>query len=182
MTRESNLGKWEHHYRRLKRPGYYADPASYVTAAEFLAPCASIEDWGCGKGGMRLHWGKGYLGVDGSASQFADVVADLADYRSDTPGILVRHVLEHDVNWEMILANAVASFRERMVLVLFTPMQEQTTVLQWVRGYRKVPDIGFAAADIERHFEGLIWTARDVESKTDYGVERIYQIERPGAS
>jgi hypothetical protein len=31
------------------------------------------------------------LGIDGSASPFADVIADLRDYHSTTPGLFLRH-------------------------------------------------------------------------------------------
>lgn len=180
---ESNLGKWDRFYVRIEEgtpPSLYGDQATYRIAAEWLEPAGAIEDWGCGRGGMRKFWDGEYLGVDGSASPFADVVADLVEYRSSTPGLLLRHVLEHDLGWETILDNAIASFTQRMVLVLFTPVQPETHVLKWIQGYRRVPDIGFAPADIEARFDsGVRFELQTIDGTgTDYGSERVYLLER----
>jgi hypothetical protein len=44
-----------------------------------------------------------------SSPRCAEVV-DLAHYRSNVPGIFMRHILEHNYEWARILDNALASF------------------------------------------------------------------------
>jgi len=62
-----------------------------------------------------------YIGIDGSDTPFASRIADLRTYRSKAEGILIRHVLEHNYDWEAILAGAVESFQKKLCLILFTP-------------------------------------------------------------
>ena len=92
-----------------------------------------IEDWGCGLGGFRAFVPAGkYRGIDGSHSPFADEVVDLTTYTSEAEGVFIRHVLGHDHAWEAILRNAVASFRRKLVLVLFTPFRgSSSTDCSW---------------------------------------------------
>jgi hypothetical protein len=95
----------------------YGDSTTYHLAADFLIDVAEVEDWGCGYGGFRKFCKTKYIGIDGSSySPAASKIVDLADYRSEAEGILVRHVLEHNYEWESILQNAVSSFRKKMCL------------------------------------------------------------------
>ena len=43
-------------------------------------------------------------------------------YRRIVPGILLRHVLEHNYKWPVILQNALEDFTVRMVIVLHIPL------------------------------------------------------------
>ena len=98
--------------------------------------CQTVEDWGCGLGWFRRYISppREYLGIDGSASPFADIVHDLRTYRSGKPhGILMRHVLEHNHHWKPILDNAIASFTKGLCLILFTPWQVKTSVLAIIK-------------------------------------------------
>src|SRR3954447_20891825 len=107
----ANLGKWDTWYAGLSEPEPYGDVMSYRLAAEWLASCASIADWGCGKGAFRgFVDADRYVGFDGSSTPFADRVVDLTDFGYASDGILLRHVIEHDYEWRKILHNAAASF------------------------------------------------------------------------
>lgn len=173
----SNVGKWDGWYATgLDAPQAYGDEITYRIAGEFLSGLA-VADWGCGKGFFStIHDGE-YVGVDGSATPFATVTADLVEYREPSEGILLRHVLEHDHNWKLILDNALASFTKRMVLVLFTPLQDVTRVL--AGNPNGVPDIGFAVADITSCFGLTVrWTQETFNTNTQYGVETVFLLER----
>jgi hypothetical protein len=171
-------GRWTARYAQLTQPEPYGDDRTYRLGARLLASCALVEDWGCGSGWLRRHVPPGrYRGVDGSPSRFADVVADLREYTSDVDGVFMRHVLEHNVDWARILANAVASFRKRLVLVLFTPMVETTHVVSFCPEIQ-VPDIAFSETDLVRAFCGLEWKRRELTTRTHFGVETMYVVTR----
>lgn len=176
----SNVGKWDHWYAGLVEPAAYGDTATYQMCADWLADCATVEDWGCGKGWARRFFGAGrYVGVDGSRTPYADVIADLADYRSDVDGVMMRHVLEHDDSWPRILANASTSARLRLAIVLFTPLAERTRRIAWTPTVG-VPDIGFRLGDLIGPLEADGWTV-DVETlatNTQYGTETILRCKR----
>ena len=118
----SMLGRWTPWYGGGQRRAVCYGPSdSYRVAEEWLAGL-DVEDWGCGYAQFReFHHGL-YRGVDGTAG-WAEHVADLTTYRCSPPaeGLLIRHVLEHNHEWRLILANAIESFTKRLVLVVFTP-------------------------------------------------------------
>lgn len=179
----SNRGRWDNWYVGLRRndPQPYGNSDSYQILADWMAGCDTVEDWGCGKGWMRQFVPDtvAYIGVDGSHTPFADIIVDLRHYRPDPKpcGIMIRHVLEHDHHWEMILANAVASARQRLGIALFTPMQDQTRVIDHTEVV-DVPDIGFAESDLVELFADHDWTRIDLPaSPTKYGTETVYLID-----
>jgi hypothetical protein len=178
----TNIGKWAAWYQGLEGPWPYGDTTSYEIGAAWLAGCARTEDWGCGAGWLRtLIPPDRYRGLDGTASPFCDEVVDLVAYRSCTPGVFMRHVLEHNYEWARILDNAVASFTERMALILFTPERAATETI----GFRPdigVPDIAFRLADISDRFPlDVTYTVQRILSATQYGGETILLLERhPG--
>jgi hypothetical protein len=177
----SNAGRWESRYRSLVSPHPYGETRTYEKAAQYLAGLATVEDWGCGCAWLKKYLPASvrYKGIDGTASPFADEVTDLATYRSDVEGVVLRHVLEHDPNWSRILGNAVASFRRRLVLVLFTPFAETTRPIAQ-NASLGVPDLSFAKADLVRHFAGLRWSLEEnVATRTQYGVEHVFYVEKP---
>lgn len=178
----SNLGKWNDWYAGLEEPAPFGATDSYRLGAEFLADCATVEDWGCGLGWFRQFRTGPYVGVDGSQSPFADRIVDLGTYRSDCDGIFMRHVLEHNYAWRPILLNAVASFRHKMVLAIFTPWSDgETREIRFVERVG-VPDIAFRQRDIEELLGGLEWELRELCSpQVIYGVEHVYLIGRPPA-
>ena len=175
----TNIGKWVEWYRGLEQPWPYGETTSYEIGAAWLAHCALTEDWGCGAGWLRtLIPPERYRGIDGSASPVCDDVVDLVAYRSRVPGIFMRHVLEHNHEWSRILDNALSSFKERMVLILFTPESETTQEIARTPGV-DVPDIAFRLADITDHFPAdVTYTVRRITSSTQYGRETILLLER----
>src|SRR5262249_18621560 len=118
------IGKWD--YRGLAQFPY-DDETTYKKAMAFLDGHGIIEDWGCGTAYAKRFVTKSiYIGIDGSKSSFTDRIVDLREYTSDADCILIRHVLEHNYDWKMILTNAVKSFKRRMVLIIFTPLTNHT--------------------------------------------------------
>ena len=174
-------GKWDDHYRDLQALEPYGQDESYRLIAEWLSPCASIEDWGCGKGWLRRFIDEdAYRGIDGSCSPFADIVADLTTYTSKVEGIALRHVLEHSDDWPDILANALESFEVRLCIVLFTPLTDETTVLMREPEYGDVPVISFALDDILAPIRASGCEVEEIETIAGsfYGVETIIRASR----
>ena len=182
-SQSSNVGKWNAWYDGLSRthaPIMYADAATYLAAGAFLADAAEVEDWGCGGGGFRQFCLTKYVGLDGSNTPFADKIVDLCTYRSTAPGIMLRHVLEHNYEWEAILEGAIQSFQEKLCLILFTPFAEHTKEIAHNRNLGvDVPDLSFSRHDIEKHFVGLTWKLiPNVRTQSQYGVEHVYFVWR----
>lgn len=174
----SAIGRWAGWYEDVSEPVPYGLTVTYELGAAFLADCALVEDWGCGTGWMRQHFPEGrYVGLDGTASAHADRVVDLECYASRTPGIFMRHVLEHNYEWRRILQNACKSFTQRFVLVLFTPLVEETREVAFVAD-PGVPDIAFALADITAFLDVFNWRCETLPSETAYGEETIFYVER----
>src|SRR5271166_500073 len=114
------LGRWDPWYATGQRLAACYGPLDTYRIAEDWLRGLSIEDWGCGYAQFKdVHEGP-YRGVDGTKG-WADVVADLRVHTTRCEGLLLRHVLEHNPDWRVLLANAVQSFTKRMVLVVFTP-------------------------------------------------------------
>lgn len=174
----SPVGLWEQAYEGVLDARAYGDQVTYRIGADYLSDCEVVEDWGCGLGWMRALVGDHrYRGIDGSDSRFADVVADLATYRSLADGIFIRHVLEHNEGWAAILTNAVASFRRRLVVVVFTPLGDTTRVI--ARCPRiGVPDISLSRVELVVHFASLRWTERTLKTSSHYGEETMFFVER----
>ena len=178
------LGKWDDWYSNLTLEDEgafrYADTVTYPMAGGFLSDMEEVEDWGCGAAGFKRFFNGSYTGVDGSHTPFADKIVDLRTYTSDTQSIMMRHVLEHNYDWSEVLSNAVASFREKFCLVLFTPFVEETKEIahNLVHGV-DVPDIAFNPEDIEKHLVGCTWNLVDnIATNSGYGVEHIYYIKK----
>lgn len=171
-------GRWDK-YHEHAQPQPYGDPSTYDLGARWLRSCDWVEDWGCGLGWARFYFPSWrYRGIDGSQGPAVDEIVDLTTYRSEVPGIFMRHVLEHNPEWSKVLDNAVASFTHRMALILFTPMADRTHQIAWNAGY-EVPDISFSAKDLESKFpDGVDFRVEDRRTSSQYGTERIYYLEK----
>ncbi|MCK9351244.1 MAG: glycosyltransferase domain-containing protein [Candidatus Paceibacterota bacterium] len=185
MPNDSMLGKWDRWYKNVGDMGAfrYGDTVTYGMAADFMADIEEVEDWGCGTGGFKRFYKGKYVGVDGSANKFVDKVADLRVYRTNVDGIVMRHVLEHNYDWKPVLENAVASFNKKLCLIIFTPFSDATKQVAHNKKYGvDVPDISFSKKDIEGCFAGLNFRREEnIKTKTGYGVEHIYFIEKENA-
>lgn len=172
---------WEHRKYDHDDSRPYGQVTTYEKGFGWLLEeCEFIEDWGCGSAWGRQYVPAGhYRGIDGSpeAAHFADVVSDLRYYQSPgVDGIFMRHILEHNLDWHLILDNAIKSFRKRYCLVLFTPFSEQTRRLTGNGLY----DLSFRKDELTDRFgPDVTWTDEHLETATQYGVEHMFFIERP---
>jgi hypothetical protein len=183
----SNVGKWDGWYQGLTPQDMgafrYGETVTYLMAAAFLADLSEVEDWGCGAGGFKRFCRGRYVGVDGSNTPFADRIVDLCTYTSRVEGLVMRHVLEHNYEWEKILDGAVRSFTRKFCLILFTPFSDVTREIAHNRAYGvDVPDLSLSRSSIEARFVGLKWELFDnIATATGYGVEHVYLVWRPEA-
>lgn len=177
---DKNVGKWNIWYKNLAQIEAYGDTITYTIGADFLSTCETVEDWGCGKGWFRKFRETGYIGLDGSQTPYADKVIDLTEYRSTVDGIFMRHVLEHNYEWKAVLENALESFREKMVLIIFTPFSDETKEIAFFPEIG-VPDISFSKEELQNIIKDhkCNYTLREgLETDTAYGVEHIFLIEK----
>lgn len=175
MGKLSGAGRWAPWYA-TGRPVSYGETVTYQMAADWLAGLA-VEDWGCGCAAFRGFHDGPYLGVDGTPG-WADEVVDLVTRRSETPGLLLRHVLEHNEEWPAILANATASASERIVVVTFVPDGDGQRV-GWCEELG-VPDIAVPHSAIDAalaDWQVERWTGA---TATAYGSESAWLARRSG--
>lgn len=175
---------WDYFYKVWPKKSHMAfgDTASYKLAYEWLKDCELIEDWGCGPAFFKTLCREGqYRGIDCSCTPHADEIVDLTMYHSQVPGIVMRHVLEHNIEWRAILRNALRSFTDRMVLILFTPFAEVQTKIR-VDPNNGAPTLSLVREDVGRaiaEFSDVFYTATlDVQTNTMFKQEHIYFLER----
>jgi hypothetical protein len=181
---DTNLGRWDAWYAGLEpneEGGFvYGDLTTYLMAASYFADIRMVEDWGCGTAVFRRFCLGEYIGIDGSRTPYASRIVDLCTYRSNVPGILLRHVLEHNYNWEKILLSALESFQQKLCLILFTPFSDHTHEI----GHNlslgvNAPDLAFSKVDLEKHFRSVEWKRlENIPTNTVYGSEHVYFIWR----
>lgn len=174
------LGKWNGWYKNLRQMGSfrYGNTVTYKMAEQFLSGL-EVEDWGCGAGGFkRIHQG-GYIGIDGSNTPYANKILDLSSYQSQAEAIMMRHVLEHNYDWAEILNNALVSFQKRFCLVIFTPFQEVTKEIDHNKRHGvDAPTIAFNKQKLETKLSAFKWKMKTIKTKTAYGEEHIYFIQK----
>lgn len=189
----SRLGLWDAWYAGFDRKGQFGDATTLQLAAAWLrepaAGIATVEDWGCGLAALSslLDPAQTYIGIDGSRSPFATRIADLETYRSAADAVHLRHVLEHNPRWATVLDNALASFRKRLVLTVFTPWCASTGVLARYPDFNgtgtTMIDLGFRRDDLVNRFAGLRWFSREgLPTRSQYGVEHMFFVERAGGA
>jgi hypothetical protein len=166
------LNRWYHDqvYR------YGDSDKTYQMAASFLDDGNDTEDWGSGGQWFAKFLNKSkYLPVDGSGP-LKCTIADLREYKSGVDNILIRHVLEHNLDWRLILQNAITSFQKKLCIIIFTPMQNTEGIIDNNRG--DLPDVGLPKKEFEEFLNGLDWNIETIKSKTKYGEETIYRIQK----
>lgn len=158
----------------LVHPSYGTDD-TYRLAAAWLEGCPDVADWGGGLGHFAsfLPATTRYTLVDGTSHRDGTVVADLRQYRRQASGILLRHVLEHNDEWETILRQAVQACRQRLCVVTFTPDRGRTERIKVKSGW---PVWSLAPVDVRTVLgAGLI---RDEACETSHP-EHVYYWARP---
>ena len=183
----SMLNKWD--YSKVDSMCYSdREQYSYKKPAEFLGN-NQVEDWGGGTGWAKRYFSS-YKNIDGSKHKNVDIVADLTKYVSKTDNILMRQVLEFNLDWKKILKNVKDSFAKRFCLVVMTPMTKRTYVARtWpmvdCSGVKhednRIPDIYFNKKDILDYFpesEGYKVKEEVVKSGTGWKKEWILYVEK----
>jgi len=183
-NKPSAFGDWN--YEQYNRPIKYGDEATYHVGAAALSRYESLEDWGGGTGYFKQVMA-GYnpacrvLLVDGGHSQFVDRQVNLLTYRSNTPAIFMRHVIEHNNAWETILRNACESFQNEMILILFTPFVDVQTDLYKTKS-QKGPYIAwaFSRGQITSVLDsyGFEYTIATLKTDTEFQIEHVIKIMR----
>jgi hypothetical protein len=183
----SNLGRWDRYYKNWSREKTHAFgcETTYRKGYEFLAGCERIEDWGCGYGFFRNFCAPDqYRGLDCSCTPHADENVDFVTHQTTVPGIFMRHVLEHNPEWKKVLSNALASFQERMVLILFTPLVAETVQILWDEACGN-PTYSFSLQeilDVMKSFcesQGMtIVTELHVPTRTMFKEEHLFYLEK----
>lgn len=163
---------------------------SYIKSAKFLGG-GQVEDWGCGTGWAKQYF-KDYKGIDGSPSKVVskEDVVDLVNYTSSVDNILIRQVLECNVDWRKILENVKKSFKKKFCLVIYTPIDlVETKVLAdyaitkadgIVVSTYTIPEITFKKEEILAYFPTTEFKVSEETIKTNqgYGQEWILYVER----
>jgi hypothetical protein len=164
-------------YGHLTEPAPYGSTETYELGMSYLSGLPVVEDRGCGSCFARNFLEDSrYVGVDGTDSLWTNIKTDLRTYRSKPDGIFMRHVLEHNHDWEVILKNAIEDFTHCMVLVIFTPLGEETR--QIATCGNGVPDISFKLGDLIKHFPPGNHQQKTLKTDTQYGEEIIFFINK----
>ena len=156
----------------------YGTPDTYQLAANWLAGCPTVADWGGGTGHFRHYLPPTvrYTVVDSTQQYTRQVLADLRAYAAPSDGILLRHVLDHNEAWRTILENAMLACRHRIAVVTFTPPAHATRVVKMKSGW---PILHFNVDEV-RSVMGR-WLFADIAVQTSHP-EHVYLMERPCAS
>lgn len=168
------LGLWD--YSKTHPGQKYGDDVTYEKAMTFLEDCPLVEDWGCGFGYAKKFCKTTYCGIDGSKGPETDIVADLREYKSEADGILLRHVLEHNIDWKKILDNAIASFKKKLVIILFTPFSDKTKKI--ATNGNNIPDLSFRKEEITDLLKGFTVKEEIFRTKTQYKIEILFCVSR----
>ncbi len=187
----SRLGLWDARYRTYDGDRIvYDDPSSAKIAGGWLniPSILKIEDWGGGYGGFKNFIGdhQKYICIDGSKSKFTDKIEDLTSYTSNVDAIHIRHVLEHNPEWQKILSNFLSSFKKRGVLTLFTPFSDKTTIIAKDPNFDgtgvDMVDISFSLSDLNNYFSRfkvkVAASILNIKTDTEYKVEHIFLLEK----
>lgn len=182
---ETNRGKWGTLITGEQRA--FGDQITYHRAAQFLADCEQIEDWGCGFSWfskiMTGHSDAHVQNLDGTKTDYTDRQVNLCNYRSRAEGILLRHVLEHNHDWKQVLENALHSFQRKLVIVTYTPFTEETHN----RGDHQfddgttVPVISFRLEDLQECFAKypeISVSEERIQTNTEFRDERLFYLEK----
>ena len=183
------MDKWNDWYKDITLQDIgsfrYGETHTYELGYHFLKDCNQIEDWGCGCGGFKRLINPNdnikYIGIDGSNTPFLDIKADLTEYISNTEGIFMRHILEHNYEWKKILINACNSFTKKMCLILFSDFVDNTKeIAHNLKHGVDVPDIAFSKKELFEVFDNLNikYKIESFNTNTGYNIEHVFYLEK----
>jgi hypothetical protein len=154
----------------------YDNAETYRIGMDYLADCDGVEDWGCGTAVAKRFCRTRYVGVDGSWSKWCDRVANLVQYQSPVDGIFMRHVLEHNWEWEQVLSNAMNSFKKKFALIMCHSWVEKSRYASTLEHYpyAGIAQIEFCKDDILR----LLNRRAVVEQEIQFKNETIFLVKR----
>lgn len=154
------IGRWD--YSSCREPYKYGHEESYEVGIKWLKGCRTLADWGAGAAYAErfINWKCEYIPLDGSVSAWVKNPVDLRNCKVQSEAIFMRHVLEHNPDWKLVLDNAVSSFSKKMSLILFIPLTDSTRVLRTLDN--GTVDIAFCASDLESHFSKCRWTRKEL--------------------
>jgi hypothetical protein len=95
----------------------------------------------------------------------------------------MRHVLEHNYDWKLILENACNSFTQKMCLVLFTPFSDETKeIADNLNHGVDVPDLSFDKNELIAIFNqhGIHYEVITLSTLTGYYVEHVFYLTQFG--
>lgn len=175
------MSSWDWDYTRYDRPYAFGDETTYQLGMAWLSDCKTVEDWGAGMAFARKFVvpGQEYTAIDGhhTSDRFVDHIADLREWQSRPDGIFMRHILEHNRDWRVILDNALESFQQKMALIMFTPFRDVTAPS---RGDALL-DIHFRREDLAERFIDLIDHEEHLRTGTQFSEEHIFYLRKPAA-
>lgn len=179
----SNVGRWSGW--ATSEPVQLGPLDSYQKLVEWLDGYGDIADWGGGTGlAARFVRESAYRVIDGSLSLANTELIDLADCTSVSDCIMMRHVLEHNYNWQNVLKNLVKRFNRRAAIAIGTPLETETRLHHVERVFfgsvgQEVPvlclSLGEFLSIIEPYFvksEHPGWWSDDVPDETIFYLEK----------
>jgi hypothetical protein len=169
----SNLNKWNEWH---VRPGFaYSETITHRLAADFLADCSVVEDWGSGVGQFKKYRPDAIC-VDGSDHATVDRKADLVGYVSKCDGIYMRSVLEWNDDWRQILNNAIDSAKKRICIIVAVPMRFYSETLEGRSKDLDVPVYSLGKVKLHTILQAACFATFFEEKKTEcsHGVETIF--------
>ena len=125
-----------------------------------------------------------YRGIDRDPSAACDQTADLAGYTSTTDGLLLRHVLEHNLHWRGVLRNALASSAAAWSWSYPHRSSEpprSTTAWRGPPRAPSLPEIRFCRGDLVREFRGVPFRLEEnVPTDSPFGREHVFYLCKDG--
>ena len=142
------MGKWDEYFLNRNYPFSLGSELTYKIGMSFLEDCDIVEDWGCANGyAKQFCKSPTYIGLDGSKNICSNNLVDLRYYSSNVNGIFIRHVLEHNAEWQLILENVLKSFTKKASLIFGGPWKEITHIKDIIAD-REIVNMGFRKNDI----------------------------------
>lgn len=174
-------GRWNKAYSGMKNRFPYGDSDTYKLGSDWLSDCDVVEDWGCGGGWFSKVHGGTVVSVDGSESLFADKIENLTEYVNPVQGVFMRHVLEHNYDWEKILDNLLESFQHRAFICLFTPFAPEYITIEITvntGAFAGIPDLALGYKSFYEKVEPYIVSYGLVKSSAIYSFESYFMLEK----